>query len=61
MKYFSAPILLLATFAMGAYCAAIEKRTPGVSEALYLVSAYYDPGSEGGVRWNDPRFSVAWL
>jgi dTDP-4-dehydrorhamnose 3,5-epimerase len=30
------------------------------SEALYLVSAYYDPGREGGVRWNDPRFSIAW-
>jgi dTDP-4-dehydrorhamnose 3,5-epimerase len=30
------------------------------SEVLYLVSAYYDPGRERGVRWNDPRFSIAW-
>ena len=30
------------------------------TEALYLVSAYYDPGRERGVRWNDPRFSIAW-
>ena len=30
------------------------------TEALYLVSAYYDPGRERGVRWNDPRFSISW-
>jgi dTDP-4-dehydrorhamnose 3,5-epimerase len=30
------------------------------TEALYLVSAFYDPGRERGVRWNDPRFSIAW-
>ena len=30
------------------------------TEALYLVSAFYDPGRERGVRWNDPRFNIAW-
>ena len=24
-------------------------------EALYLVSAFYAPGEERGVRWDDPR------
>ena len=26
----------------------------------YLVSAYYAPGSERGVRWNDPVFGIHW-
>jgi dTDP-4-dehydrorhamnose 3,5-epimerase len=30
------------------------------TEALYLVSAHYAPEAERGVRWDDPRFSVAW-
>jgi dTDP-4-dehydrorhamnose 3,5-epimerase len=30
------------------------------TEALYLVSAFYDPARERGVRWNDPRFGIAW-
>jgi dTDP-4-dehydrorhamnose 3,5-epimerase len=30
------------------------------TEALYLVSAFYAPERERGVRWNDPRFAVAW-
>ena len=30
------------------------------TEALYLVSAFYDPEAERGVRWNDPRFAVEW-
>lgn len=30
------------------------------TEALYLVSAFYDPGRERGVRWNDPKFAVHW-
>ncbi len=30
------------------------------SEALYLVSAFYAPERERGVRWNDPRFAVEW-
>jgi dTDP-4-dehydrorhamnose 3,5-epimerase len=29
-------------------------------EALYLVDAFYHPDSERGVRYNDPRFNVAW-
>ncbi len=30
------------------------------TEALYLVSAFYAPEAERGVRWNDPRFGIAW-
>jgi dTDP-4-dehydrorhamnose 3,5-epimerase len=30
------------------------------TEAFYLVSAFYDPGRERGVRWNDPRFAIQW-
>jgi len=30
------------------------------TEALYLVSAFYAPAGERGVRWNDPRFAIAW-
>lgn len=30
------------------------------TEALYLVSAVYAPGSERGVRYDDPRFSISW-
>jgi dTDP-4-dehydrorhamnose 3,5-epimerase len=29
-------------------------------EALYLVSAFYAPELERGVRWNDPRFAIEW-
>ena len=29
-------------------------------EALYLVSAFYAPKEERGVRWDDPRFKVEW-
>lgn len=29
-------------------------------EALYFSSAFYAPEHERGVRWNDPRFAVAW-
>jgi dTDP-4-dehydrorhamnose 3,5-epimerase len=29
-------------------------------EALYLVSAFYAPERERGVRWNDPRFAICW-
>lgn len=29
-------------------------------EALYLVSQYYSPGRERGLRWNDPAVGVAW-
>lgn len=30
------------------------------TEMLYMVSACYHPGSEGGIRWNDPFFGIAW-
>lgn len=30
------------------------------TEAFYLVSEYYSPQAERGVRWNDPRFNIAW-
>jgi dTDP-4-dehydrorhamnose 3,5-epimerase len=29
-------------------------------EALYFTSAFYEPAAERGVRWNDPRFGIAW-
>jgi dTDP-4-dehydrorhamnose 3,5-epimerase len=29
-------------------------------EAFYLVSAFYAPEAERGVRWNDPRFAIEW-
>ena len=30
------------------------------TEALYLVSDFYAPEQERGLRWNDPRFAIAW-
>src|SRR5947207_496373 len=30
------------------------------AEALYLVSAFYAPERERGVRWNDPKFAIRW-
>jgi len=30
------------------------------TEALYLVSDFYAPEQERGLRWNDPRFGIAW-
>jgi dTDP-4-dehydrorhamnose 3,5-epimerase len=30
------------------------------SELLYLHTAFYDPGSEGGVRPTDPRLDIPW-
>lgn len=30
------------------------------TEALYLVSDFYAPEQERGVRWDDPRFGIAW-
>lgn len=30
------------------------------TEALYLVSAFYQPGHERGLRWNDPALSIDW-
>lgn len=30
------------------------------SEVLYLVSEFYAPDHEAAIRWNDPRFGIAW-
>jgi dTDP-4-dehydrorhamnose 3,5-epimerase len=30
------------------------------TEALYLASDFYAPKQERGVRWDDPRFGIAW-
>lgn len=30
------------------------------AEMLYLVNASYQPGAEGGLRWNDPSFDLKW-
>ena len=30
------------------------------SEVFYQISNAYNPGSEGGVRWNDPVFGIEW-
>ena len=30
------------------------------TEVCYQVSAFYDPASERGVRWNDPAFGIEW-
>ena len=30
------------------------------SEVLYLVTEFYTPNAERGVRWNDPAFNITW-
>jgi dTDP-4-dehydrorhamnose 3,5-epimerase len=30
------------------------------TEVFYHVSEFYHPQAERGVRWNDPRFGIAW-
>jgi len=30
------------------------------TEVLYQVSEFYTPGSEKGIRWNDPAFNLKW-
>jgi dTDP-4-dehydrorhamnose 3,5-epimerase len=30
------------------------------SEVIYLVSEYYTPDAEGGVRFDDPAFNIKW-
>ena len=30
------------------------------TETFYLVSEFYSPESEGGVRWDDPAFGIEW-
>lgn len=30
------------------------------TEAFYLVSNFYDPHAERGIRWDDPKFGIEW-
>lgn len=30
------------------------------SEILYMVSQFYTPGAERGIRWDDPAFDIQW-
>jgi dTDP-4-dehydrorhamnose 3,5-epimerase len=30
------------------------------TELFYLVSAFYSPADEHGIRWNDPAFAIDW-
>ncbi|WP_373498635.1 dTDP-4-dehydrorhamnose 3,5-epimerase [Desulfococcus sp.] len=30
------------------------------TEVTYMVSQFYSPGSERGIRWNDPAFGIHW-
>jgi dTDP-4-dehydrorhamnose 3,5-epimerase len=30
------------------------------TQAIYLVSAFYEPLAEGGIRWNNPGLSIPW-
>lgn len=30
------------------------------TEALYLVTEFYAPEFERGIRWNDPKFNIRW-
>lgn len=31
-----------------------------MADVLYKCTAYYDPGHEGGLRWDDPALGIAW-
>jgi dTDP-4-dehydrorhamnose 3,5-epimerase len=30
------------------------------TDTFYLVTEFYSPGAETGVRWNDPAFGIEW-
>ncbi|MGH9429712.1 MAG: dTDP-4-dehydrorhamnose 3,5-epimerase family protein, partial [Terriglobia bacterium] len=30
------------------------------TEVFYMISEFYSPGHQRGVRWNDPAFSIDW-
>ena len=34
--------------------------SPTDVEAFYLVSAFYAPEAERGLRWNDPAIAIEW-
>jgi dTDP-4-dehydrorhamnose 3,5-epimerase len=40
-------------------CHALQTQTDA-TEILYLVSAFYAPEAEFGLRWDDPRLAIAW-
>lgn len=31
------------------------------TEISYMVSAFYEPDAERGIRWNDPAFDIEWF
>ena len=31
-----------------------------VADVVYLCTDYYQPGDEGGVRWDDPQLDITW-
>jgi dTDP-4-dehydrorhamnose 3,5-epimerase len=41
-------------------CAHGFQTTQSQSMVQYLVSNFYSPSHEGGIRWNDPLFSIHW-
>lgn len=30
------------------------------AELVYKCTSFYDPGDEGGIRWDDPTLAIAW-
>jgi len=44
-----------AGFAHGFYVMGAEP-----ADVLYKVDAYYNPSTEGGIRWNDPDLKISW-
>jgi dTDP-4-dehydrorhamnose 3,5-epimerase len=41
-------------------CANAFLTTEDDTEASYLVSEFYTPSAERGIRWNDPVFGITW-
>jgi dTDP-4-dehydrorhamnose 3,5-epimerase len=41
-------------------CASGYQALTDGAEVTYLVSAFYNPESERGIRWNDPAFNIDW-
>ena len=38
----------------------LAEPTGAESEVFYMVTEFYAPGSERGIRWDDPRFGIRW-